>query len=463
MEYEFSGYKFMKAAPNTKAYKASSRIASSSLPNKVDLRPYMTTVENQGQVGSCTANAVVGACEYLIKKAAPKKFFDVSRLFVYYNARWRGNSQDTDSGSVIQYAVESLQKFGACSEKTWKYDTAKVLTKPNEPSYQEAANFKISDYQKVPVELETWKKCLADGYPIIFGCLLFNSFDECNKKGGIVPMPSTEDGGRKAHGAHAMLCVGYSDVDQMFIVRNSWGADWGDKGNCYMPYNYLMNPKFNLNDCWMLKSTGNIPDNQQSWDNEQTTIINDGQGFDRFDPEEANNFDEEAFEDFDVDGFLEEFFGGDGEYQDEQPEDYEESFWEGDESLSFGEEEDEDAEYDEDGNLIEYDEDGNVINSASMGEEEEDEEEGEEEDEYEEEEGDGEEDEEYEEEEEGESEEYEEYEEEEEGESEEDEEYEEEEVEEEEPEEEEEEPEEEEEEVVEEEPEEDESEEEEEE
>ncbi len=361
MEHEFLGYKFMKAAPNTKTYKASSRIASSSLPNKVDLRPYMTTVENQGQVGSCTANAVVGACEYLIKKAAPKKFFDVSRLFVYYNARWRGNSQDKDSGSVIQYAVESLQKFGACSEKTWKYDTSKVLTKPNENSYQEAANFKISDYQKVPVELETWKKCLADGYPIIFGCLLFGSFDECSKKGGIVGMPSPDEAGRKAHGAHAMLCVGYSDVDQMFIIRNSWGADWGERGYCYMPYKYLMNAKFNLGDCWMLKSTGNIPDNQETWDNGDTTIINDGDGFDWFDADEANDFDEDAFEDFDVDSIIDDLFGDDAEYDEEEPEEYEESFWEGDESLSFG---DDDEEEDED---QEYDEDGNPIDVASMG------------------------------------------------------------------------------------------------
>ncbi|TAG07376.1 MAG: peptidase C1 [Cytophagia bacterium] len=365
MKHEFVGYKFMKAAPKTKIFEASSRIKSKKLPNKVDLRPYMSNVEDQGQVGSCTANAVAGACEYLIKKNAPQRFFDVSRLFVYYNARWRGGTQDKDSGCFIQYAVESLQKFGVCSEKKWKYDTAKVLTKPNEGAYEEAANFKISDYQKLPLELEEWKKCLADGYPIIFGCALFKTFDECQNKGGIVAMPSPEDTTRGAHGAHAMLCVGYSDIDQLFIVRNSWGANWGDNGHCYMPYNYLMNPKFNFNDCWMIRSTGNIPNNKESWDNEQTTIINDGEGFDWFDADEVNNqYDEADYDDFDILSILEEYIDDDAEYNDEEPEDYEESFWEGEDLLGLDDEEEEFEEDDE--------------NFASMNDDESDEEEEEE-------------------------------------------------------------------------------------
>ncbi|TAE15736.1 MAG: peptidase C1 [Bacteroidetes bacterium] len=379
MKHDFVGYRFMKASPNTHFYEASSSLKSSSLPNKVDLRPYLTKVEDQGAVGSCTANAVVGACEYLIKKHGENRFFDVSRLFVYYNARWRGGSQDKDSGSVIQYAVESLQKFGVCSEKTWKYDVAKVLQKPDEKSYQEAAKFKISDFQKVELELDVWKKCLAEGYPIVFGCALFKSFDECSKKGGIVEMPSPDDTTRGSHGAHAMLCVGYSDTDKLFIVRNSWGSDWGDQGYCYMPYNYLMNNKFNFNDCWIVRSTDTMPNPQETWDNKKTTIINDGKGFDWYDPETYNQYTEDDYEDFDVYIILEEYTDGDGEYYEDEPEDYHETFFEFDEDAEIEEgdfegEDESEEDFDEEEETEEGDFEGEDESEEDFDEEEETEE-----------------------------------------------------------------------------------------
>ena len=93
----------------------------------------------------------------------------------------------------------------------------------------------------VPTELEAWKQVLAEGYPIIFGLSLFGSFDK-QRKPGYVPEPSEGETGRESHGGHAMLAVGYSDPDEMFIVRNSWGPDWGDKGYCYIPYDYNDEP-----------------------------------------------------------------------------------------------------------------------------------------------------------------------------------------------------------------------------
>jgi C1A family cysteine protease len=93
----------------------------------------MTPVENQGELSSCTANAIAGAYEYLVKKHL-RKNVDVSRLFIYYNARWRIDEQNEDSGSVIQYGVESLGTFGACIERTWPYQERAVLKKPSKPS-----------------------------------------------------------------------------------------------------------------------------------------------------------------------------------------------------------------------------------------------------------------------------------------------------------------------------------------
>jgi C1A family cysteine protease len=114
---------------------------------------------------------------------------------------------------------------------------------------------------------------LAEGYPIIFGIALFEGFDNCQKYGGVVPMPSPDEASRAAHGLHAMLCVGYSEADEMFIVRNSWGEEWGDKGYCYMPYQYVINEKFNLGDSWIIKRTDPIPDFEDTWVNDKSQLL----------------------------------------------------------------------------------------------------------------------------------------------------------------------------------------------
>ena len=98
-QYAEPEFKFASFAPT--------RYSASQLPKKVDLRPYMTTVEDQGQVNSCTANAVAGAYEYLVKKNQGIDY-DVSRLFIYYNARRARGEQDRDEGSVISTAIKML-------------------------------------------------------------------------------------------------------------------------------------------------------------------------------------------------------------------------------------------------------------------------------------------------------------------------------------------------------------------
>jgi hypothetical protein len=328
MKKKFEGYRYLEVEDNVKYYKPSSNIANKKLPKVVDLRLFMTPIEDQSNTNSCTANAVVGACEYLIARSKDVKPFDVSRLFVYYNARWRSGNQDKDDGSHIKYAVESLQKFGACTEDKWGFSKSKVLERPNESAYAQAKNFLIDKTEKVEVDLDTWKKCLAEGHPIIFACALFDSFQESSKKGGIVAMPSPEEAKAEEHGLHAMLCVGYSESDQMFIVRNSWGTKFGDDGYCYMPYNYLMSPKLNTNDCWTIKSADKIPDVEKTWKSKQKTVVNGGKGIKNVDPVTYNYYDVYVYDDLDID-FLEEYtFEEDYDYVDYEPEDYVEYYHE---------------------------------------------------------------------------------------------------------------------------------------
>ena len=240
------GYKAASPKDNTPQYKAS--IDASKLPAKVDLRPYMTAVENQGTLGSCTANAAAGAYEYL-KKWHQQENFDLSRLFLYYNTRAMTDRVNEDCGGNFYDVMEAMAEYGVCSEKSWPYDIKKYRQKPPSQCYEEAQQNVISKYEQVELELTAWKSVLAEGYPIVFGIGTSSAFD--NPRNGFIPTPKS---GEADQGGHAMCCVGYSDPDKVFIVRNSWGHQWGDKGYCYIPYSYMLNPEFNTGDCFVIYS-----------------------------------------------------------------------------------------------------------------------------------------------------------------------------------------------------------------
>lgn len=279
------GYRFSPdKLHNRKAYAAAGKFAK--LPPKVDLRPFMTYVENQDETNSCVANAVAGAYEYLVKKHTERDY-DVSRMFIYYNARDLGGI-DGDNGSVIADAIEGLRQYGACAEESWPFELGEVNSPPSDDAYEEAAQFVVEDLQLVPMDLNAWKSALAEGYPIVFGISLYESFDKQRKR-GVVPLPTPNEVSRAAHGGHAMLCVGYSDPDKVFIVRNSWGEDWGDDGYCYIPYAYLINEKFNDGDSWIIRQLENIDFGEEDW-GDDSTLIGD------FDTELAEMSDEEYAE-----------------------------------------------------------------------------------------------------------------------------------------------------------------------
>lgn len=265
-----SGYKFAAPKPGAKKY-GGERLGNRALPPKVDLRPHLTTIESQGETNSCVANAVAGAYEYLVKRYLDEDAYDVSRLFIYYNARAIEGDDIEDSGSIIAHAIEGLKQHGACSEETWPFETKAVNEKPDEESYEEAKQFVIEDTENVPTDLEAWKSCLAEGYPIIFGISLYRSFDAQLQK-GLVPMPTDQEAARGSHAGHAMLCVGYSDADKVFIVRNSWGPDWGDKGYCYIPYRYLISEKHNGGDSWIIRRLEMLEVDEDTWGDDSTVI-----------------------------------------------------------------------------------------------------------------------------------------------------------------------------------------------
>jgi len=268
------GYKYAAPKASARRYVLGSSSAS-RLPAKVDLRSFMSPVENQESTNSCAANATAGAYEYLVKRHLGEEAYDVSRLFIYYNARSIDDPNNIqDDGTVLQAVIDSLKMHGACSEETWTFDPEVVNEQPSDEAYEEAKQFLIEDTELVPTDLDAWKTALAEGHPIIFGVKLFGSFDK-QKKAGLVPVPSPSEAGRESHGGHAMLCVGYSDPDQVFIVRNSWGPEWGDKGYCYIPFRYLMNQEYNFGDSWIIKRVDVLPPDEETWANDEESMLED--------------------------------------------------------------------------------------------------------------------------------------------------------------------------------------------
>ncbi|CAF1433007.1 unnamed protein product [Rotaria sp. Silwood1] len=239
-------------------------LRTDQLPPNVDLRSDMTPVEDQSQLGSCVANCLAGAYEYLAKKSNGINI-DVSRLFIYYNARVKGNYSESieDTGCSMTDAIEALEELGTCLESIWPYDISNVNTRPSDQAFQQAKKYTINEAFRVDLVLNEMKSCLAQGFPFGFGIQLFNSFDNARKT-GVVPMPDPSESSRESHGSHAMLAVGYNDQSRAFIVRNSWGEEWGDRGYCYVPYDYMTNSDFCF-DAWTIRKLMNNDFSQENW------------------------------------------------------------------------------------------------------------------------------------------------------------------------------------------------------
>lgn len=222
-----------------------------SLPPCVDLRPYCSPVEDQGSIGSCTGQAFAGVLEYLDRRD-DGAHADVSRLFIYYNERRLEGTTDEDAGAYIRDGIKALKEWGCCDEYLWPYTPSRFSVRPDPTAYQDALKRRIAAYYRV-TSLHGLRAALAEGSPVVFGFMVFESFEsEEVTRTGIMSMPGADDGFR---GGHAVLAVGYDDEAGRLIVRNSWGETWGDKGYFYMPYGYINDPGLS-SDFWVIKADG---------------------------------------------------------------------------------------------------------------------------------------------------------------------------------------------------------------
>ncbi|MFN2462549.1 MAG: C1 family peptidase [Candidatus Dormibacteria bacterium] len=219
------------------------------LPPSVDLRPQCPPVYDQGDLGSCTAQAIAGAIEFdLLRQHLPA--FTPSRLFIYYNERVIEHCVEADHGAMPRDGIKVVASIGAPPEADWPYEVERFADRPPGQAYEEALQHRVSRYERLPRDLDHMLGCLASGFPFVFGFAVYEAFEGPEVRDtGRLDLPAA---GERLIGGHAVLVVGYDAADRRFMVRNSWGPGFGMEGYFTIPFDYLLERRLSA-DFWTIR------------------------------------------------------------------------------------------------------------------------------------------------------------------------------------------------------------------
>jgi C1A family cysteine protease len=224
-----------------------------TLPVKVDLTHSgnLPPIYDQGQLGSCTAQAIAGALDYQNHRQS-STFQTPSRLWIYYQERVIEGTVDQDAGAMIRDGIKVVNKLGAPPEVDWPYDISTFAQAPSARAVADATGDEAVSYQAVSQDLFALKSVLAKDLPVVFGFTVYDAFEsDAVARGGVVPMPSVDD---QIVGGHAVVLMGYDDATERFRCRNSWGTGWGQDGYFEMPYLYVTSASL-CSDFWVIQKT----------------------------------------------------------------------------------------------------------------------------------------------------------------------------------------------------------------
>lgn len=214
------------------------------LPETVDLRSKCPPIYDQGGLGACTGFASAKGLREALGIMADRPVPEMSALFAYWNCRSAEHTIDRDAGATIVDSIAVLLHEGACPETFDPYHTEVFNHPPTKSAFTEAKPYVVRQAQHLR-SLDELLGCLSAGYPAVGGIPVFdgdNGLESAAARAtGMVGMPIVDASGAlpKILGGHAILLVGFDAKTRMFIVRNSWGKDWGDKGYFYLPYEYI--------------------------------------------------------------------------------------------------------------------------------------------------------------------------------------------------------------------------------
>lgn len=201
----------------------------------VDLRPTDSPIDDQGRLGSCSANAIVNVYENMLLSSGETDFEDLSRLFLYYNSRVLEETVESDSGVIeLRSALDAAKDYGICAESIWPYEANTIYTTPSDEAYVDALQRRIPSYEFIANDDAMREVISLYLKPVIIGMYVFEDFMKANNKNYVIPMPSDTE---FTLGGHAVAVVGYTE-NKDFIIKNSFGPDWGNNGYAILPKEY---------------------------------------------------------------------------------------------------------------------------------------------------------------------------------------------------------------------------------
>lgn len=220
------------------------------LPAVVDLTPRLNPfVYDQGNLGSCTGNAIAGALWYENARQGLTAFLP-SRLFIYFNERAIEGTIESDAGAELRDGIKSIAASGVCDEAVWPYTIPQFTKRPSQHAYDDASFHRAITYQRLSQTLYSLMTALANGHPFVVGISLYESFEsEMVARTGHAPIPTR---GERLLGGHAVLCAGYDTSAGLFRFRNSWSVQWGARGDFTLPFAYLLDPALS-GDMWVIQ------------------------------------------------------------------------------------------------------------------------------------------------------------------------------------------------------------------
>jgi C1A family cysteine protease len=220
------------------------RAAAAAAPPKAkDLRETWWKIGDQGSTGSCVGWATADALLrwHFVKSGRIKQTDTVSKRFIWMASKETDeffSSPTTfieNSGTSLKAALDVARKYGAVKENVLPFSGGLYPGQP-ETFYALAAQMKLRSYFNLSLSrggsLDAWKRWLATSGPILTRLDVDRTWDDADANAGNLDLyqPRTKRGG------HAVALVGYTQ--DRFIVRNSWGTGWGDKGFAYASLAY---------------------------------------------------------------------------------------------------------------------------------------------------------------------------------------------------------------------------------
>lgn len=188
-------------------------VGAQPLPLTLDLRDKLPQIRDQGNIGSCVAFASSAMKDFQEKTIT-------SPLFIYSQ---RVNKPA--EGMFVRNALEILKSEGTVEEKIFPYKTELENIPPSKEIISEAKKYEIKSYAKIN-SVDEMKNALVHYGPVLIAIDVYNF--------GSNPWIKYQKNDRLL-GGHALAIVGYTQ--DSFIIRNSWGTNWGEKGYTYLNFN----------------------------------------------------------------------------------------------------------------------------------------------------------------------------------------------------------------------------------